>query len=103
MQTGSLRRPLDQIPHVSCAADGDIRELGEKINGLGGDIEQVCDCRSVAAGTQFTRLLGRDTKTTLLTEAIQDRRILELGQNTLMDEWRSPGATTAIGCSVAPE
>ena len=66
LQAGSLRRPLDQIPHISCAADGDIRELGQKIDGLGGDIEQVCDRRCVAAGTQFARLLGRDAETTLL-------------------------------------
>ncbi|MDF2758541.1 MAG: hypothetical protein K0S99_1173, partial [Thermomicrobiales bacterium] len=39
----------------------------------------------------------------LLTEAMQNRRIFELGENMLMHEGRSPHATTAIRLSVALE
>jgi hypothetical protein len=88
LQAGSLRRPLDQVSHVSRAADCDIRELSQKIDGLGGDIEQVRDRRCVTTGTQFARLLGRDAESTLVTEAIQDRRIFELCENMLMHDKR---------------
>ncbi len=103
LQPGSLCRPLDQIPHIARAADGDVGELGQKIDGLGGDFEQVRDRRYVAARTQLARLLGGDAETTLLPKAIQDRRIFELGENVLMHEERSPNATDAIRLSVAPE
>ena len=86
LQPGTLGRPLDQIPHIARATDGDVRELGQKIDGLGGNFEQVLDCRYVAARTQLARLLGRDAKTTLLPKAVQDRRIFELGEDVLVHE-----------------
>ena len=104
---GCRRAPLaarwTELPHIPGAADRDIGKLGQQIDRLGGDVEQISDRRCVAARTQLARPLGGDAETTLAGQGVQDRGIFELGENVLMHDARSPDATTAIRLSVAPE
>jgi hypothetical protein len=71
-QPASLLRSLHLEPDVSGAADCDIWEIGNKVDGFGGDGNQVANRRQVSARAQLSGSFGGNAKPAALPKPLQD-------------------------------